>query len=128
MKRVADARLVNAERRRVLRDREWRLPVSVATAYLYCIEPLSFLWTVPTPAWDVLRLTRSTATWTDYDSGMRRPILRLLLTAAAATAFACNDLELDEVVTVQGRASMAATRFARGGGTTQVMGGAHGWR
>ncbi len=39
-------------------------------------------------------------------------------TAAAATAFACNDLELDEVVTVQGRAD-GRNQICSGGGTTQ---------
>ena len=39
-------------------------------------------------------------------------------TAAAATAFACNDLELDEVVTVKSRAD-GRNQICSGGGTTQ---------
>ena len=39
-------------------------------------------------------------------------------TAADATAFACNDLELDEVVTVKGRAD-GRNQICTGGGTTQ---------
>ena len=39
-------------------------------------------------------------------------------TAADATAFACNDLELDEVVTVKGRAD-GSNQICTGGGTTQ---------
>ena len=42
----------------------------------------------------------------------------LAATAADVTAFACNDLELDEVVTVKGRAD-GRNQICTGGGTTQ---------